>query len=248
MRGAPRRVQEEMYWPSEHQQIGRTQQKQTSVPQWRKITFAENGGSSNWTKERSPLSEFVLLPRNRPQPRRPVEVLLPLEAENLPRPDENTNMHEALRCGFDFPAEPFVPLNLPSKNVVEPANSLRKRPSNAPAPVREHSAHRNPSPAPPIMPPRDNIDDLGLPDTTARQLDVLERRLLTLSQRKREWKASQQQLEALREEAESNPSLMPNVRAMEEQHAIRTKRWFHTKERIRSLASEIQHLRRVLQR
>ncbi|KAF1773231.1 hypothetical protein GQ600_26706 [Phytophthora cactorum] len=116
---------------------------------------SDNTGRSNWTKEKSPLSEFVLLPRNRPQPRRPVEVLLfsQAETENLPRPTRT--------------------------------------------------------------------------QTCTKLFD--------------------EQLEVLREKAESKPRLMPNVRAMEEKHAIQTKRWLHTKERIRSLASEIQQLRRVLQ-
>ncbi|RAW38545.1 hypothetical protein PC110_g5220 [Phytophthora cactorum] len=254
-RGAPRRVQGGMYWQSEYQQIGCTQHPKTSASQWNENTFkqanmvSDNTGRSNWTKEKSPLSEFVLLPRNRPQPRRPVEVLLfsQAETENLPRPNENTNMHEALRCGFDFPVEPFAPFTSPSKKKVKSASSPRKVPSSAIATVRERKTRQSLSPPTPATPPREDDGDVVLPNTTARQLDILERRLLALNQRKREWKISQEQLEVLREKAESKPRLMPNVRAMEEQHAIQTKRWLHTKERIRSLASEIQQLRRVLQ-
>ncbi|ETI52651.1 hypothetical protein F443_04267 [Phytophthora nicotianae P1569] len=244
-RSAPRRVQEDLHWQPKHQQKERTQYEKPSAPQWNENTFrqanvaSDNTGRSNWTNDRSPLSEFVMLPRNRPQPRRPIEILLSTETENLPRVIENANTNEVVRCGLEFPVELFALLNSPSRST--PASSHQVT-------MIEHTTRECSSHPTPVMPSLESDGDPVLSNTTARQLDILERRLLALSQRKREWKASQQQLDAIREEAESNPRLMPNVRVMEEQHAIHTKRWLHTKERIRSLASEIQHLRRILQR
>jgi len=252
-REVPRQIQENVSWQDEPTQPGREQSIPPSVrpPRGRQIRHhgeivSRDSRVSDWTNERSPLSEFVMMPRNRPQPRRPIEVLLlsQADAENMPQANVNATVHEFSRCGFDFPAEPFTPLRSPLHNQDKPSAS-----STLPAPrttVRDRAKRQEASPFNRAMPPGDG-GDLLLPSTTARQLDVLERQLLALSQRKREWKSFQEHLEGLREAAAANPRLLSKLRAMEEQHAVRTKQWLHTKERIRSVAIEIQRLRSALQ-
>ncbi|KAL3671491.1 hypothetical protein V7S43_003413 [Phytophthora oleae] len=235
----PRPVQEDLSWQLKH-----VAPPLSNGKKFRKA-FLDNAGGSNWTDKRSPLSEFVLIPRNRPQPRRPVEVLLfsQAETENLPRPNENANMNEAMRCGFEFPAERFTPLSPPS---VEPPSSPQKKPSFN---TRIHTRVRckRPEVTTSVLQLREDADPL-LSNTTAQQLDKLERQIVALTQRKREWEVSQQQLEVLRERVEINPQLALKLREMEGQHADRMKQWLHTKERIRSLATEIQQLRSALRR
>ncbi|POM59307.1 hypothetical protein PHPALM_31982 [Phytophthora palmivora] len=250
-RDVPRRMPDDVYWQSKYRYQENTQH--ATLPQPPAVNFRqtnvllddENG--SNWTKQGSPLSEFVLLPRNRPQPRRPVEVLLfSQEAETFPVLNEHSSAHEALRCGFDFPAEPFAPLCPPQDTKANPPNSHWKPPPSITMNLRERRKCPVLSTTTSVTPRKGN--DLLLPNATARQLDALERQLLALSHRKREWKASQRQIEALRDDADANPRLLSKLRAMEEQHAAHTKQWFQMKGRIRSLATEIQNLRSALQR
>ncbi|KAJ8571371.1 hypothetical protein ON010_g5463 [Phytophthora cinnamomi] len=250
-RDAPRRFQD-MYRASEHPPTVHAQAIKTAVLA-RGIksnlrhagVFPNDSESSNWTNEPSPLSEFVLLPRNRPQPRRPVDIMLFAESKtkSLGRGKDNTITHEALRCGFDFPDERFAPLSPPPQNQVPQAK--KKLPSAATS-TGGHSKFCGLSPTSGV-PPREG-GDLILPSSTLSQLDALERQLLALSQRKRDWTAFQQQLNTLRGEVNTHPRLLAKLKAMEEQHTVRTKQWLHTKERIRSVATEIRHLRNALQR
>lgn len=246
-----RRAQIQASWQLSRHLIESSHHKKFTAPSPCNVdTFREanvlftNAGSSD---KRSLLSEFVMLPRNRPQPRRPVEVLLHAQAstEGVEQQNQTPNMTEANRCGFKFPIENIAPVYLPNDKTESPTNLKRQQPDalvTAQAP-KPHSERYQPS----VPVPLEEFCNLEAPNTTANHLDVLERQLLSLSQRKREWKASQQQLFELRDKVKSNPKLMPKLRTIEEQHANRTKRWLRTKEKIQSLATEINTLRQVLQ-
>ncbi|KAG1710833.1 hypothetical protein DVH05_013558 [Phytophthora capsici] len=235
-RKKPRPIQENMSWQLEHEVPPPSNDKKFGE------AFSDNAGDSNWTNKRSPLSEFVLIPRNRPQPRRPVDVLLfsQAETENLHQPNLSTNTNEALRCGFEFPVA-FTSLRSPS---LDPPNCLQeKRPCHG---ISTKVQYKRPDVTTThLLPPQKDVDPM-LPHTTAQQLDILERQIVALSLRKKEWEVSHQHLEILRARVEATPQLAQRLQDMEEQHTLRTKQWFHTKERIRYIAAEIQQLRSAL--
>ncbi|GMF10135.1 unnamed protein product [Phytophthora lilii] len=241
------------HWPTEQIQLTRAQEAKTvALPRNGNLLSqghmwgnAEVGFSR--ANERSPLSDFVLLPRNRPQPRRPIEVMLFGHADNNDPPQENegTNVREALRCGFDFPAEPFAPLASPPDHEIDQTRCPQKLPSTR---IANRELEKGAGSCLATAAPKREGGYLPLPNTTVRQLDDLERQLLALSQRKKEWKIFQQQLEAVRVEADRNPRMRAKLQSLEEHHAVRTKQWLHTKGRIRLLATEIQQLRNAFQR
>ncbi|KAK1944964.1 Protein SFI1 [Phytophthora citrophthora] len=233
-RKGPQPVQENLSWQLKYEVSPPSNGKKL------REAFPGHAGGSNWIDTRSPLSEFLLIPRNRPQPRRPIDVLLfsQAETENLRQQNQTIFTNEALRYGFEFPVEPLTPLRPPS---VSPPNCPQdERSCNGMSTQKDCKR-----PEVTQLPPREAVNP-QLPQTTAQQLDILERQIVALSQRKREWKVSRQQLEVLRSRVETTPQLAHRLRDMEQQHILRTKQWFHTKERIRYIAAEIQQLRSAL--
>ncbi|RLN78083.1 hypothetical protein BBJ28_00005271 [Nothophytophthora sp. Chile5] len=232
-------VQEDAGWLSERpprERVGRLRpvvplQDGGNGPNRRTPLRLDAAGAANWSDNASPLSGFVLLPRTRPQPRRPVEMLLltQTEAAKLP-PDEPhaRNTQETARCGFQFPRDSFVPLTRCNDN--RQAELAEKKLSNYPS----------------CRPLASDQAELPLPNATTKQLDVLERQLLALSDRKKEWRTFQHELESLRSQVDTNPQLLTKLRTMEKQHETRSRQWLQLKERIRMLATEIQLLRSAL--
>ncbi|CEG49148.1 uncharacterized protein PHALS_06927 [Plasmopara halstedii] len=190
----------------------------------------------------SPLSEFVMIPRNRPQPRRPVEVLLlsRTNADDKIPHNQTANMTEANRYGFDFPVKKFVPLCLP-KDKDSLFNNSEKQQSVM---TSQAPTSRQVRSFPASIQGSNNFTKFS---TTVSQLDVLEHQLESLCQKKKERKTAQDQLDILRKRVKSNPQLMPEIRAMEKQLSNCTTRWLRAKESISLLATEIDNLRRVLQ-
>ncbi|RLN88072.1 hypothetical protein BBJ28_00003617 [Nothophytophthora sp. Chile5] len=237
--GGTWQVQENTGWLSERlprEQAGRLRpvvplQDGGNGPNRRKPLHLDAAGTANWSDNASPLSGFVLLPRTRPQPRRPVEMLLltQTEAVKLPPGEPHArNTHETVRCGFQFPSDPFAPLT--RRNDNHQAEIAEKKLSNCPS----------------CRPLASDQAELPLPNATTKQLDAMERQLLALSDRKKEWQAFQHELESLRSQLGTNPQLLAKLRTMEKQHETRSRQWLQLKERIRMLATEIQLLRSAL--
>ncbi|GMF25536.1 unnamed protein product [Phytophthora fragariaefolia] len=241
-RGMPRHLGD-VYWNRGHSpDIPAVSIPRQDGDSLRNVNILSTGEErSNWTNKRSTLSGFVLLPRNRPQPRKPVDVMLFAETKmkGFSGEKENPKTHEAFRYGFDFPSERLVPPQSPPETQADlPRPPVRL--SSEPMAVENRRKCRD-------IPSREPGDVL-IPSSTAGQLDTLERQLLALSQRKLEWKAFQKQLDELRRDVDTNPRLLSTLQSMEKQDVARTKQWARTKERIRSLATEIRHLRSALQR
>lgn len=143
------------------------------------------------TTTRSALSEFVRLPTNRPQPRRPIELLLETPGSDTLRQPRSTENVEAKapdnlysKYGFNFPAQPFQPLDL---------NSCH----------RKDHAHQQetlcPSPNAQTCKSQDETRELRTrapaKNAPISHLDALEAQLLEWTTRKQEFRAFQRRLE-----------------------------------------------------
>lgn len=156
---------------------------------------------------RSALSGFVTLPKNRPQPRRPIDLLLANAAagdagrqrqEDPPAHDELTIAYNLdtsdlhAKYGFEFPAQPFQPLDMnhqfqqqqPAPHVAhETRASLRRQSIDRPPVVKTRP--------PPISQPNQR-------ESTLSQLDALEAQLQVWKTRKQELRALQFKIESYR--------------------------------------------------
>ncbi|KAF1334799.1 hypothetical protein FI667_g1630, partial [Globisporangium splendens] len=143
------------------------------------------------TSARSLLSEFVMLPTNRPQPRRPFDLLvensevdrlrLPPTSEAMERSVDDT-LH--LKYGFNFRAQPFEPLSVNMNGVPDSVYQHEK--PVLPLSIQVKKTQEVPAA---IAPPQTH------PKSPLSQLDALEAQLLVWKARRQEFRAFQGKLE-----------------------------------------------------
>lgn len=209
----------------------------------------------NQRVEHSNLSEFVMLPRTRPQPRRPIDLLLAGAEGTIAQHTESDALHSLRsKYGFQFPVEvpsAFQVSERPQQDQVEPDRD-------------EYHV-----PVPPITPPFKSSMDC---------IDELEQQLLSWKTWKTDWKMFQAKIESARVELEQammnryEPTischvdgttefayfvlscsrnvtketiyaLRSNVNALEKRDLNLHQQWLESKPKIRAIAKQIQHLR-----
>ncbi|GAB9470721.1 hypothetical protein Gpo141_00007959 [Globisporangium polare] len=218
--------------------------------------------------DRPVLSEFVTLPKSRPQPRRSIDLLLANAAagdddgrQDPPNSDDRTtavynvnagDLHT--RYGFEFPTQPFQPLNLnhqfqqqlyPAPVVQETKVPLSKQIVDKPRVVGS------------MRPPPPVSQKPAQRESTLSQLDGLEAQLQVWKTRKQELRALHDKIESYRRHIQdpslhqSSPStirqMQAELSAMEKQYDAVSSKWLASKERIRTIRQEILRLYAALQ-
>lgn len=169
---------------------------------------ATKPGATTTTVPRHALSEFVTLPKNRPQPRRPIDLLLanaaiederrqdPTTADDAPTTVYNVDAGDLhAKYGFEFPAQPFQPLDVNHQyhQQQHPAPVIHE----AKAPLRMQTADTPREVESPHPPP---ISQKAAPhESTLSQLDALEAQLQVWKTRKQELRTLQDKIETYRQ-------------------------------------------------